>query len=290
MTSREELEKQVTAIRSSSSEIGDLPGKVQDWHGNLVSLIRANGAAGAASGNVSSPFVAERHVDLVWDNRDKINEALGETGAKLAEMEPGLNVPVVFLGYAAQWRTVKNDVDEAFTALSEAALYTEWQGDASNRYRDIHSRQQAACVSMAAAAEQVAGGLEAIAKAELALYTDLATKCQDLISTVTGLTGSYISAALNFPMGYITASSNLVSAVQASKTLILGIAKSVADNAFTNMVEGNKIYDTLATQRGLPANQWPPGVVASYGAGREGIRVAIGDASVTDGDNSDWKL
>ncbi|WP_054811860.1 hypothetical protein [Nocardia arizonensis] len=290
MTSREELEKQITAIRSSQSEIGNLPAKVQEWHGKLVALIRANGAAGAASGSIAGPFLAERHVDLVWENRDKINDALGETWDKLAEMEPGLNVPVTFIDYAAQWRGVKNDIDRAFTAISETILYTEWQGDASNRYRDIHGRQSAACTSLGAAAEQIAGSLESISKAELTLYTDLATKAQDLITTVTGLTGSYISSAFNFPMGYLTASSNLASAVQASRTFILGIAKSVADNALTNMVEGNKIYDTLAAQKGLPANQWPPGVVDSYGSGYQGIHTAIGDASVTDGDGSDWKL
>ncbi|MFC3965766.1 WXG100 family type VII secretion target [Nocardia jiangsuensis] len=290
MTSRDELLRQIDTIRSGQSAIDELPSKVQDWHGKLASLIRTNGAAAAATGNVAAPVLAERQVDLVWKNRDDINSALGETGDRLAGMEPGLNVPVEFIDFALQWRNVKNDINNAFTAISETVLYTEWQGDASNRYRDIHQRQGLACTSLSEAATQIAGSLENIAAAELALYTDLATKIQDMINTVTNLTGSYISSALNFPMGYITASSNLVSATQASKSLVLGLATSIADNALTNMVEGNKVYDAVAAPRGLPAGRWPPAVVTSYGYGIEAVRDAIGDASVTDGDKSDWEL
>ncbi|UGT60889.1 WXG100 family type VII secretion target [Nocardia asteroides] len=290
MTSRDELIRQIATIRSGQISIDDLPNKVQEWHGNLASLIRTSAAAAAATGNVAALVQAEGQVDLVWGNRDEINTTLGETGDKLAEMEPGLNVPVDFIDYAAQWRSVKSDINNAFTAISETVLYTEWQGDASNRYRDIHQRQSLACISLAEAATQIADSLDKVAEAELALYSDLATKIQDLISTVTNLTGSYISSAFNFPMGYITASSNLVSAVQASKKLVLDLASSIASNAATNTIEGNKIYDAVAAPRGLPSGQWPPAVVSSYGSGVDAVRDAIGDASVTDGDSSDWKL
>ncbi len=56
------------------------------------------------------------------------------------------------------------------------------------------------------------------------------------------------------------------------------------------MIEGNKIAQTLSAQAGLPHNKWPPGAIASYGDGISGIRNALGDASVTDGDKSDWQL
>lgn len=290
MTSEDELLRQINRIRSGQSAIDNLPNKVQEWHGNLVSLLRTNAAAAAATGNVTAPVLAERQVDLVWRNRDEINSALGETGDRLAEMKPGLNVPVEFVAHAAQWRSIKNDINNAFTAISETVLYTEWQGDASNRYRDIHQRQGLACTSLAEAAAQIADSLETVAEAELALYSDLATKVQDMVTTVTNLTGSYISSALNFPMGYIQASSNLVSAVQASNTLVIGLATSIADNALKNMIEGNKVYDAVAAPRGLPAGQWPPAVVTSYGYGVEAVRDAIGDGSVSDGDKSDWEL
>jgi hypothetical protein len=58
----------------------------------------------------------------------------------------------------------------------------------------------------------------------------------------------------------------------------------------TVMIEGNKISQIVAIQKGLPDNKWPSGVKASYGSGIEGIRAAIGDASTKDGDKSDWTV
>ncbi|WP_433196287.1 hypothetical protein ACQP1G_43840 [Nocardia sp. CA-107356] len=291
-TSRDELIKQIVAIRSSQSDIGNLPEVVQDWHGHIVAMIRANGYGGVLTGNFGSALTTEDLVDKIWDNRDKINNALGETWDKLVEINPGLEVPVKFIEYADEWRKMNGDIINATTAYSETALYTEWQGDASNRYRDMRDRQKIALDSTAEVCLQIAVSLETVAKNELTLYTDLATKAQDLVSKVTALTGSYIKSAFDFPMGWISASTDLVSAVQASKTFILGITKSVADNAQSNMIEGNKIHGALVAQRGLPANKWPPAVVESYGKGIEGVRVAIGDASVTatDGDKSDWTI
>ncbi|MFR9767361.1 WXG100 family type VII secretion target [Nocardia sp. SC052] len=289
MTStREELIRQIEAIRSSKNDIGNLPQKVQDWHGDLVKLIRAEGyTGGLVTGGV---FTTEMQVDLVWANRDQINKALGETWDKLAEMEPGLEVPVTFIDYANEWRNIRNDIFNASNAFSETDLTGEWEGDAANRYRELRMRQKLALDTMPQVCETIATSLERIAQNELALYTDLATKSKDLVTKVLTIVTSLIKSFFNFPLGPISASTDLVAAVDASKTFILGAATSIATNAQTNMIEGNKITQNISAQAGLPENKWPPGVVASYGEGINGLRIALGDASVNDGDKSDWKL
>ncbi|MEU1994666.1 hypothetical protein ABZ511_09475 [Nocardia gamkensis] len=287
-TTREELTKQIESIRSSKNEIGDLPRKVQDWHGYLVKLIRTEGyTGGLVTGSV---FTTESQVDLVWANRDQINKALGETWDKLAEMEPGLEVPVTFIDYANEWRNIKNDIINAGNSFSETDLTGEWEGDAANRYREIRMRQKLALDTLPPTFEAIAQSLEKIAQSELALYIDLATKSKDLVTKVLVVVTSLAKSYFNLPFGPISASTDLVAAVDASKTFILGVATSIATNAQTNMIEGNKIIQSISTQAGFPGNKWPPGVVASYGDGINGIRNALGDASVNDGDKSDWKL
>ncbi|WP_069160874.1 hypothetical protein [Nocardia altamirensis] len=287
-TAREELEKQIEAIRSSASEIGNLPQKVQDWHGDLVALIRAEGYTG---GLATGGFITtESHVALVWENRDKINNALGETSKRLSEIDPGLEVPIRFLEYTNEWRNIKNDITNAASLISETDLTIEWEGDAATRYRDMRLRQRAAVESMPKTCEDIATNLETIAKNELTLYIDLATKSKDLVTKVLAVVTSLVKSYFSLPFGPISASADLVAAVDASKTFILGIATSIATNAQTNIIEGNKISQNISANAGLPMNKWPPGVVSSYGDGITGISTALGDASVKDGDKSDWEL
>ncbi|MFD8102640.1 hypothetical protein ACFV24_24185 [Nocardia fluminea] len=286
-TTSDELVKQVAAIRSNASGIANLPQMVQDWHGDLVKLIRAGGYGGAVV-NPGSALSVESQVDLVWENRDKINTALGETGSKLAEMDPGLEIPVKFLEYASEWREIRNDIYDARTSFGETDLTGEWVGDAAVRYRELRIRQDKAFPAMSTLCENIAKNLEDVAQGELKLYTDLATQTQQLVEKVTAFCSKMVSSFFNFPWGPISASSDMVVVVQASNTFILGIATSVASSAFTNLKAANSIASDLKTQQDIPNNKWPPGVVASYGEGKEGVRVALGDASAKDGDKSDW--
>lgn len=288
--SRDELRKQIEAIRSNKSDIGDLPEKVQNWHGDLVKLIRANGYAGALTGNFVGAFSTEQMVDHVWGNRDKINDALGDTWDKLVEIDPGLEVPIKFIDYADEWRNITGDIIHAYNSFRETNLIAEWQGDAANRYREMRDRQEEPLKSLPQTCGSIANSLEEVARKELELYTDLATKSQDLVEKVTTFAANYVGSFFDLPLGPLSASDNLVAAVQASKSFILGAVTSIATNAQANMIEGNKIAQELSVQGGLPDNKWPPAVVAAYGNGIGGIRNAIGDASVTDGDKSDWNI
>lgn len=291
MTSRDELIDRITAIRSQKSAIGNLPQKVEDWHGELVALVRTGGIVGALGSLGLTTLLTEGAViEKIWENRDKINLALGETWNKINEMDPGLEVPVTFLDYADEWRNIKGDIDNANTAFSETDLMGDWSGDAAERFRSLRERQKLAFPAMSTLSEDIALNLEEVAQGELTLYTDLATAAQDLIEKVTELTGSYVSSMFNLPWGPITASSNLASAVEASSSFILDIAKSVASSAQNNIIAANRIAQSASVQYGIPNNQWPPGVVSSYGAGKDGIVAAIGDASTQDGDQSDWFL
>ncbi|MFE6920244.1 hypothetical protein ACFVAV_04275 [Nocardia sp. NPDC057663] len=284
---RGELEKQIAAIRSSENAIGNLPQKVQDWHGDLVKIIRTGGYSGAVV-NPANALTVEAQVDLAWGNRDKINTALGETGQKLAEMNPGLEIPVTFMDFAYQWRMIRNDIYAARTSFGETDLIGEWTGDAATRYRELRIRQDKAFPAMSSLCENIAVNLESVAAAELTLYTTLATQAQQLVEKVTSFCAKMASSFFNLPFGPLTASTDLVTVVQASNTFILGITSSVATSAQANLKAANSIASDLKVQQDIPDNHWPPGVVASYGSGAEGLRVALGDASVNDGDKSDW--
>ncbi|WP_278264185.1 hypothetical protein [Nocardia sp. AG03] len=290
-SSQTELAKQITAIRSRKNEIGDLPQKVQDWHGDLVKLVRTGGIVGFV-GTLGASFVVDETIVIpkIWDNRDKINNALGETWNKLEEMDPGLEVPVTFLKYADEWRNIKGDIDNASSTYGETELMGEWEGDAAKRYRALRIRQEKAFPAMSTLCENIALNLESVAVAELELYTDLATAAQELVEKVTALTGSYVGSFFNLPWGPISASGDLATAVQASNTFILDISTAVATSAQANIIASNRIAQDASVQAGIPNNHWPPGVVESYGIGKDGITAALGDASTRDNDKSDWTL
>lgn len=60
-----------------------------------------------------------------------------------------------------------------------------------------------------------------------------------------------------------------------------------------NMIAGNNIAAEVATQSGLPFNQWPSIHLGAVGTDSDGkpykYDLDYADASVLDGDGSDWK-
>lgn len=291
MSSRDDLIRHIASLRSSKSDIGNLPQQVEDWHGNLVKAIRTGEIISAISSIGISVFVNEAFViEKVWDNRDKINRALGTTWQKLNEMDPGLEVPVKFLDHADEWKNVQGDIVEAGNRFRTAQLIGVWKGDAADRYRVLHGVQSAAFPGMKDMCGEVAKNLQDVAAAELTLYSDLVSKSHDLIEKVTSLTGSYLSSLGSMPFGPLSASSNLVSATEASNTFIVGIINSTAANAFAITKAANDIAQAQSVQDGIPYNKWPPAVIAAFGEGKQGVTAALGDASTRDGDKSDWQL
>ncbi|MFI6166942.1 hypothetical protein ACIBCN_09145 [Nocardia sp. NPDC051052] len=283
------LNEKVIFIREKKDRIGDLPEKVSTYAGYLVMHVRTSGY-----GNVMNPFgmlTVENTVDEIWNERDKINKAIGQTWDKLKQVDPDLEVPVRFIEVANEWRTLKGNVNAAYNDFINTAL-GEWQGDAASRYVEIRSRQQGALDSLPIEFDKIAVSMEAIASSELALYGDLATKAQELITKIEDTCVDYVKsfADIGSLSGALGQMKTMTSASEAANSFILGTVRSMADAAKSNIIEGNKISQIVAIQKGLPDNKWPSGVKASYGPGQEGIRVAIGDASAKDGDKSDWSV
>jgi hypothetical protein len=288
---RKSLLDNISFIREKKDRIGDLPEKVSTYAGYLVMHVRSNGYGGVVTNPIGA-LTVEDAVDEIWSERDKINKAIGQTWNKLEELDPDLEVPVKFIDVANEWRTLKGNVTAAGNDFTGTTLGAEWQGDAANRYAEMRTRQKDALGNLPPEFERIAGSLETLASSELTLYGDLATKSQELITKVEETTVDYLKALLDvFSLGGAVAQIKaLTTAVEAVNTFMLATVRSMADAAKNNMIEGNKISQIVAIQKGLPDNKWPSGVKASYGSGIEGIRAAIGDASTKDGDKSDWTV
>ncbi|MGV9723929.1 hypothetical protein [Nocardia beijingensis] len=292
---RQSLLEKVEFLRKKKDEIGDLPEKVNTYAGHLVEIVRTQGYGGALTGNAGPALTVEDTVDQIWSERDKANKAIGETWDKLNVLDPDLEVPIKFIDVANEWRTLRGNLLAAGNDFGDTVLSTaEWQGDAAVRYGEMRTRQQVPLDSLPLEFDKIAGSLERIAASELALYGELATKTQDLIAKIEDTAFSSVKDLLDVVKisvgGAISLMKNLVAVVEAAKTFIIGVVKSMADAAKTNMIEGNNIMQIVANQKGLPDGKWPSGVKASYGAGIGGIREAIGDASAKDGDKSDWTV
>ncbi|MFC8530848.1 hypothetical protein [Nocardia sp. NPDC057227] len=288
---RASLIDKISYIREKKDRIGDLPAKVDDYAGALVAHIRTAGYGNA----VVNPFGAltvEDTVDEVWRERDKTNSAIRETWAKLSRLDPDLEVPVRFIDVANEWRGLRNNLVEAGNNFNDTILASEWQGAAATNYAELRVRQKDAFDFLPLEFDKIALSLEGIASSELALYGELAVKAQELITKVEETTVDYLGALLDvFSLsGAVAQIKALTSAVEAANSFILAVVRGMAEAAKNNMIEGNRISESLHVQKGLPDNRWPSGVKSSYGAGIEGIRTAIGDGSTRDGDKSDWSV
>ena len=280
---REKLREQTATIIGNHSEIAGLPEKVDEWHSVVIIALRT-------AGLTSGVYSIEKTVKTFEENRDNINTALKGVSNKLRKLEKGIDVPVTFVDYADEWRNVSGDIVEAKNKFDKTTMWNEWQGDASARYRQMREGQTPALTSLPKVCETIAVSLETVATDSLTLYTDISSKTRDLISAVTNLTNRSVASFFDFPWGPLSASADLVEAVQASETFVVNLTNSLATNSQSNMIEGNRIFQSVAAVDGMPQGKWPAGVDASYGSGIEGIRNAIGDASVTDGDKSDWNI
>ncbi|WP_280494661.1 hypothetical protein [Nocardia farcinica] len=275
----------IAFIRSQIEKIGDLPSQVDSWCGRMVQMIRMDSIASAGSKALSN----ERIIDMIWEERDRVNGALRDSWSELKKVDPDLEVPVKFIRVANEWRNVKTAIQQAESDYEKTILSTEWHGDAASRYGGMRNTQKLALGSLIEAFEEIARSLEEVAKAELVLYVDLANKVQELEQEVVEFVGN-LPDVLVLPLGPLNAVAELANVTEAARTFIVGTIGSMADSAATMMIESNRIEQNEGYQRGLPDNRWPPGVKGAYGNGLDGIKNAIGDGTTQDGDKSDWVL
>jgi len=292
--SHKALVEAITAIRSDKGVIKDLPQDVHNWCGNLVKIVRTGGILSFASSLGTMTAVDEKVViPKIWEYRDQINNALGETVRKLDEMDPDLDMPVRFLDYANEWKNVQGDIYHAANSFSETNLRGDWSGDAADRFWAMRQRQEPAFKAMSETCKTVADNLEEVAKAELELYSNLTTHTRELIEKVTGLVGNYLGSFFDLPFGPISSLGDVATAVESVNSFILTVSSDVAKSAFDNIQAANDIAQAESVQQGIPDNHWPPAVVAYPGSSpndKQRITETIGDASTQDGDKSDWSI
>ncbi|MFC8528678.1 hypothetical protein [Nocardia sp. NPDC057227] len=293
------LEQHITFIRAKMSEIDDLPAKVDTYAGHIVKAIRTQANVGFLALNVVSVglvgFAAEELVDKVWEERDKVNAAVRATSATLKKIDPDLEVPINLIMVANEWRNFKGYIQAAEADFDYTALGAEWQGKAATRYVGMRAHQAKAFANLPSVCEEIAVSLENVARAEMALYGELATKSQELVEKITGIVTDFTKAVFNFPWGPVSSLADLATAAAAINTFVTDVVKSMGDSAVDNMIEGNRIAQNTSIQVGLPNNQWPPAVqkevyAPAGSSALDDLRGAIADGTTLDGDKSDWEI
>lgn len=281
------LREKITLIRQQKDKIKDLPDDVQTWCGHLVKLVRTNGYTGMLAGNFGSALNTEDVVDAIWKERDKANTALGDSWNELSKVDPDLEAPIRFIAVANEWRNLKTAVQLAETDVGYTKLSGTWHGDAATRYGIMRNEQGIPLEILPTVFEDIAASLETVAKAELTLYSDLATKVQELEASVVAAVGD-LSDLLDPP----AAAANLANTVEAAKTFIVNTITAMAESDATNIIESQKIQQNGGYQRGIPNNKWPAAVsdAAAFGNGLEGLKNSMGDGTTADGDKSDWEI
>ncbi|MFB7876212.1 hypothetical protein ACFC06_13225 [Nocardia sp. NPDC056064] len=281
------LREKIVLIREKKDQIKDLPDDVQTWCGHLVKLVRTNGYSGVALGNVWSAFSTENVVDAIWNERDKINAALGDSWTELSKIDPDLGAPIEFITVANEWRNLKTAVQLAESDVGFTKLSGTWHGDAATRYGVMRNEQNIPLETLPLVFEDIAVSLETVAKAELALYSELATKVAELEQSVVAAVGD-----MSDLLDPAASAANLANTVEAAKVFIVNTITAMAESDATNIIESQKIQQNGGYQRGIPNNKWPAAVseTAAYGHGLDGLKNSMGDGTTADGDKSDWEL
>ncbi|MFI1461779.1 hypothetical protein [Nocardia carnea] len=303
MTSASEtaLTEKIAYIREKAQRLDDLPNDVEAFCGDLVKIVRSAGYGGYAASVVATfgatlvaapvaPAVIEQAVDKVWDERDKIITALGDSKLTLANFDPDMEVPVTIIRVADEWRNLKTMVQQAESDVDKTTLSSFWHGEAATRYNEMLTTQKKplSIVALPQVFEEIAVSLENIATAELELYKNLATKLQELEAAIVDAASGAFSKSFDAPWGPVSAAGDLANVAEAAKTFIVDTIGDMAEAAATLMIETNRIKQNAGYQTGLPDNKWPAGVQTSVYPG--GIKQSIGNGTSTAASDDPWEI
>ncbi|MFX0580418.1 hypothetical protein [Nocardia nepalensis] len=287
--SRTDLDKQIDAMRLVAKDLELLPSGYEDDVNKLIDLLRT-GEIGLTVTTLGLGMLASEYlIDKIEDHRKSIEETITSVLNKLTEFQTGVKTPITFIETAENWRLIRNKIKDAGGQAKTTNLNSEWEGVAAGRYFIVYGLQNEAFTSMDGLCEKIAGQLETLAKAILDLYKKLVTALLEFKNEIANkMTGIWMKG----PAAVFTLD-DLVKTVGVLQTKIFNIFGECATMAQNSMIAGNNIAAEVATQSGLPFNKWPSIHVEAEGVDSDGKRYKYNleytDASVLDGDGSDWK-
>ncbi|MFF2395026.1 hypothetical protein [Nocardia sp. NPDC058114] len=289
LDSRTDLVNQIDGMRLAAKDLELLPSGYNDDVNKLIEILRA-GEIGLTVTTLGLGMLASEYViDKIEDNRESIEQTITSVLNKLTAFQSEEKTPVTFIDIADDWRDIKNLILEGGNSAKTANLNTDWEGVAASRYFVVYGLQNEAFASMAGLCEKVASQLETLAKAILDLYKKLISALLELKNEIANKMSSIY---LKGPAAVFVLD-DLVKTVGTMQTKIFNIFSECATMAQANMIAGNTIASEVATQTGLPFNSWPSIRVPAVGVDSEGkprpYDLDYADASVLDGDGSDWK-
>ncbi|MEV4126704.1 hypothetical protein [Nocardia sp. NPDC049707] len=289
LDSRTDLNNQIDAMRIVAKDLELLPSGYKNDVDKLINLLRT-GEIGLTVTSLGLGMLASEYViDKIEDHRDSIEQTITSVLNKLTEFQNGVKTPITFIDTANNWRDIQGKIKDAGNQAKTTNLRSEWEGVASERYFIVYGLQNEAFTSMAALCEKIAIQLETLAKAVLDLYKKLVTALlefkNEIANTMSGIWMKGPAAVLTLD--------NLVKSAGTMQTKIFNTFGECATMAQNNMIAGNNIAAEVATQSGLPFNKWPTIHIEAMGTDGEGkpykYNLDYADASVLDGDGSDWK-
>jgi uncharacterized protein YukE len=284
-----DLDKQIDAMRLVAKDLELLPSGYANDVDKLISILRT-GEIGLTVTTLGLGMLASEYViDKIEDHRDSIEETITSVFNKLTEFQTGVKTPITFIETADNWRKIRNSITNAGTEAKAANLNSDWEGVAAQRYFIVYGLQNDAFVFMASLCDKIAAQLETIAKAILELYKKLVSTLLEFKNEIANkMAGIWMKG----PAAVLTLD-DLVKTVGTLQLKLFNTFGECGTMAQSTLIASNTIGADVAAQPGLPFNKWPSIKLEAIGIDSEGKPTRqdldFNDASVLDGDGSDWK-
>lgn len=216
--------------------------------------------------------LADRLVDILNRFGELVGQFLREVGEFFTQ--PGWP-PALFSAKAA-WTT---EVGGRVSALVSTATLDEtqsddrWQGRAADAYRNTLPRQKDALTAIKAASDEIGDALNNVAFGIIAFWVAIAGAIVAFVAELIVEAGAAATVA-----GAPPAAAGAVASTIKVIAVVAGIVGLLVTYLSTVSVQTNDLNQRLANNDAFPRGQWPRSTTE------------LSDASLNDGDDTDWHL
>jgi hypothetical protein len=245
------------------------------WLGRTIDDVTAqvNALVGGVPGFARA--MAEDLIKLAGD----LLRRIGDLGRQLLDwieeyIAPEIRGPMTLYQAGNAWTTdVFSRVTEVSGQLdlSKTALEDYWAGPAATAYAQAVARQRAAADQVAAAVSATREALQGMAKTLLALYVALVAGVVLAAIQIAGGSAA-VATFLGIPPGLMAIVTGLLTAI-VTLTGGYAVGKELLSGASEQFA---KLLELRNDNRAFDAGAWPAAAAE------------LGDASMSDGDRSDW--